>query len=211
MGADDRADRVPAVVRHGGGEGLVPPARHPGRHRDVGADDRAVRPGALVVPAGHLALAGLCTAASTSLRNHVSYAFVLSGYTVAIIGLPAVDQPLLVSSRRWRVVPRSAWGSSAPRRSVRSSGRSGSSRTSTSRPTPPGCWACRPRADRPRQRQPQGLLNALSKIVEVDAQRDHAWFEGERGRRRAGAWRCSRATCSACCAPRAAWPGNGRG
>lgn len=58
MGADDRADRVPAVVRHGGGEGLVPPARHPGRHRDVGADDRAVRPGALVVPAGHLALAG---------------------------------------------------------------------------------------------------------------------------------------------------------
>ncbi|MCR3800292.1 FUSC family protein, partial [Pseudomonas aeruginosa] len=39
---------------------------------------------------------GLCTAASTSLRNHVSYAFVLSGYTVAIIGLPAVDQPLLV-------------------------------------------------------------------------------------------------------------------
>ena len=58
MGADDRADRVPAVVRHGGGEGLVPPARHPGRHRDVGVDDRAVRPGALVVPAGHLALAG---------------------------------------------------------------------------------------------------------------------------------------------------------
>ncbi|MGC3566907.1 FUSC family protein, partial [Pseudomonas aeruginosa] len=35
-------------------------------------------------------------------------------------------------------------------------------------------------------RQPQGLLNPLSNIVEVDAQRDHAWFEGERGRRRAG-------------------------
>lgn len=39
---------------------------------------------------------GLCTAASTLLRNHVSYAFVLSGYTVAIIALPAINVPLQV-------------------------------------------------------------------------------------------------------------------
>ncbi|KYQ69933.1 hypothetical protein AXH09_30100 [Pseudomonas aeruginosa] len=91
---------------------------------------------------------GLCTAASTSLRNHVSYAFVLSGYTVAIIGLPAVDQPLLVFEQAVARCTEICLGiicASAvsailwPQRS---------SRTSTSRPTPPGCWACRPRAAR---------------------------------------------------------------
>lgn len=157
MGADDRADRVPAVVRHGGGEGLVPPARHPGRHRDVGADDRAVRPGALVVPAGHLALAGLCTRP----RPPCATTFPMPSYFPAIrwrsLACRRWTSRCWSSSRRWRVVPRSAWGRPAPRRSVRSSGRSGSSRTSTSRPTPPGCWvqAARGEIDL-RQRQPQG-------------------------------------------------------
>lgn len=38
----------------------------------------------------------LCTACSTLLRSAWAYAFVLAGYTVAIIALPAVDHPLLV-------------------------------------------------------------------------------------------------------------------
>jgi uncharacterized membrane protein YccC len=38
----------------------------------------------------------LCTAASTQLRSAWAYAFVLAGYTVAIIALPAIDHPLQV-------------------------------------------------------------------------------------------------------------------
>ncbi|MGH8466344.1 MAG: FUSC family protein, partial [Pseudomonas sp.] len=38
----------------------------------------------------------LCTACSTLLRSAWAYSFVLAGYTVAIIALPAVDHPLLV-------------------------------------------------------------------------------------------------------------------
>ena len=39
---------------------------------------------------------GLCTAASTLLRSAWAYAFVLAGYTVAIICLPIIGKPLLV-------------------------------------------------------------------------------------------------------------------
>lgn len=35
----------------------------------------------------------LCTAASTQLRSAWAYAFVLAGYTAAIIALPAIDHP----------------------------------------------------------------------------------------------------------------------
>ncbi|MCT4906144.1 FUSC family protein, partial [Pseudomonas aeruginosa] len=132
---------------------------------------------------------GLCTAASTSLRNHVSYAFVLSGYTVAIIGLPAVDQPLLVFEQAVARCTEICLGiicASAvsailwPQRVEQNLDKQAHTTWLL------GMQAARGEID-PRQRQPQGLLNALSKIVEVDAQRDHAWFEGERGRRRAGA------------------------
>ena len=36
---------------------------------------------------------GICTAGSVILRNHQSYAFVLAGYTLCIVGLPAASQP----------------------------------------------------------------------------------------------------------------------
>ena len=39
---------------------------------------------------------GLCTAASTLLRSAWAYAFVLAGYTVAIICLPVMAHPLAV-------------------------------------------------------------------------------------------------------------------
>lgn len=38
----------------------------------------------------------LCTACSTLLRSAWAYSFVLAGYTVAIIALPAINHPLLV-------------------------------------------------------------------------------------------------------------------
>jgi uncharacterized membrane protein YccC len=36
---------------------------------------------------------GFCTAGSVILRNHQSYAFVLAGYTLCIVGLPAASRP----------------------------------------------------------------------------------------------------------------------
>lgn len=134
---------------------------------------------------------GLCTAASTTLRNHVSYAFVLSGYTVAIIGLPAISHPLDVFDQ---AVARSteiclgilcASAISAilwPRRVE-------ANLDKQARAT----WLSGMQAARSEigsdTREIKGLLQALGKIVEVDVQRDHAWFEGYRGRQRSRALR----------------------
>ncbi|PJI49284.1 MAG: fusaric acid resistance protein [Pseudomonas sp.] len=134
---------------------------------------------------------GLCTAASTSLRNHVSYAFVLSGYTVAIIGLPAISHPLGVFDQ---AVARSteiclgilcASAVSAilwPRRVEANLDKQAHATWLT------GMQAARSEIDAD-ARQIKGLLQALGKIVEVDVQRDHAWFEGYRGRMRSRALR----------------------
>ncbi|MCY1393843.1 p-hydroxybenzoic acid efflux pump subunit AaeB [compost metagenome] len=134
---------------------------------------------------------GLCTAASTTLRNHVSYAFVLSGYTVAIIGLPATLQPLGVFDQAVArcteiclgilcasFVSATLW----PRRVEANLDRQ-------ARAT----WLAGMQAARSeigeQTREARSLLAALGKIVEVDVQRDHAWFEGYRGRQRARALR----------------------
>ena len=42
---------------------------------------------------------GLCTATATLLRNFRSYGAVLAGYTVALVALPAVDDPLSIFDR----------------------------------------------------------------------------------------------------------------
>ncbi|WP_374323588.1 FUSC family protein [Aquipseudomonas alcaligenes] len=130
---------------------------------------------------------GLCTAASTLLRSAWAYAFVLAGYTVAIICLPIIGKPLLVfdeavarcteiclgilcsmavSAVLWpqrveQVVvqqARAAWQGGVQAASAALQGRA---------------------AGR------QGLLETLGRIVAVDAQREHAWFEGQLGRQRA--------------------------
>jgi len=134
---------------------------------------------------------GLCTAASTTLRNHVSYAFVLSGYTVAIIGLPAISHPLDVFDQ---AVARSteiclgilcASAVSAilwPRRVEANLDKQARATWLT------GMQAARSEIEAD-AREIKGLLQALGKIVEVDVQRDHAWFEGYRGRMRSRALR----------------------
>ncbi|AGI25517.1 hypothetical protein H681_18250 [Pseudomonas sp. ATCC 13867] len=134
---------------------------------------------------------GLCTAASTTLRNHMSYAFVLSGYTVAIIGLPAISHPLGVFDQ---AVARSteiclgilcASAVSAilwPRRVEANLDKQARATWLA------GMQAARSEIDAD-AREIRGLLQALGKIVEVDVQRDHAWFEGYRGRMRSRALR----------------------
>nr|WP_288454275.1 FUSC family protein [uncultured Pseudomonas sp.] len=134
---------------------------------------------------------GLCTAASTMLRSAWSYAFVLAGYTVAIIGLPAIGKPQVIFDE---AIARSteiclgivcATLSSAllwPQRVERQLAQQARDAWQT------GLKAAR-QALTGEEEARKGLLEALSRIVAVDAQREHAWFEGERGRQRAIALR----------------------
>ncbi|MFG0629850.1 FUSC family protein [Pseudomonas sp. xss_2] len=133
----------------------------------------------------------LCTAASTQLRSAWSYAFVLAGYTVAIIALPAIDHPLQVfdqavarcteiclgivcatatSALLWPMRVEAQLGGQA--RQAWQNGMQASSAMLG------GEESAR-----------QGLLDILGRIVAIDSQREHAWFEGSSGRQRARAIR----------------------
>jgi len=133
----------------------------------------------------------LCTAASTMLRSAWAYSFVLAGYTVAIIGLPAIDQPLTVFDQAVArcteislgilcatLVSALLWPQRVERQlaqQARVAWRAGINAASL--------------ALRGEPEARQGLLEVLGRIVAVDAQREHAWFEGSRGRQRAMALR----------------------
>ena len=141
-----------------------------------------------------LALAGwmaLCTAASTLLRNHVAYGFVLAGYTVAIIGLPAIAHPLTVFDQAVArcteiclgIVVASAVSALFWPQRVEQNLAAQARRTWEQ-----GVAAARAELAEA-QDATQGLLAMLGQVVAVDAQRDHAWFEGQRGRQRARALR----------------------
>jgi uncharacterized membrane protein YccC len=132
---------------------------------------------------------GLCTASSTLLRSAWSYSFVLAGYTVAIIALPAINHPLTVFDQAVARCTEICLGiicataSSAllwPLRverqlsdQARAAWQSGINA------------ACATLAGDAQARK--GLLEILGRIVAVDAQREHAWFEGPLGRQRARA------------------------
>lgn len=134
---------------------------------------------------------GLCTAASTLLRSAWSYAFVLAGYTVAIIGLPAIALPLTVFDQ---AVARCTeislgivcatffsavlWPQRVERQLAQQARAAWSAGIQTARAALSGEAYGR-----------KGLLETLGRIVAVDAQREHAWFEGNRGRQRAVALR----------------------
>jgi uncharacterized membrane protein YccC len=131
-----------------------------------------------------------CTTGASLLRNHASYGFVLAGYTTAIIALPATAAPLgvfdeavarcqeislgilcasIASTILWprrveqvlAVQARAAWQAGIRAAASELLGND----------------------------QRKGLLEALSRLVAVDSQRDHAWFEGPKGRRRSQALR----------------------
>lgn len=132
---------------------------------------------------------GLCTASSTLLRSAWSYSFVLAGYTVAIIALPAIAHPLSIFDQAVARCTEISLGiicataSSAllwPMRverqlsaQARSAWQSG---MQAAHATLAGDALAR-----------KGLLEILGRIVAVDSQREHAWFEGPLGRQRARA------------------------
>ncbi|TBV00380.1 FUSC family protein [Phytopseudomonas dryadis] len=134
---------------------------------------------------------GLCTAASTMLRSAWSYAFVLAGYTVAIIALPILHNPLLVFEEAIArcteislgivcatLVSALLWPQRVERQLSRQARDAWQAGVKTANQALSG---------EPQPRQ--GLLEVLGRIVAVDAQREHAWFEGNRGRQRAVALR----------------------
>ncbi|MGP0174036.1 FUSC family protein [Pseudomonas sp. NCHU5208] len=134
---------------------------------------------------------GLCTAASTMLRSAWSYAFVLAGYTVAIIGLPAISHPLTVFDQAVArgteialgilcatVVSAVLWPQRVERQLAQQARSLWQAGVGAASQALAGEAMAR-----------QGLLDVLGRMVAVDAQREHAWFEGQRGRQRAAALR----------------------
>ncbi|MHC8396432.1 FUSC family protein [Pseudomonas sp. LB3P93] len=132
---------------------------------------------------------GLCTASSTLLRSAWSYSFVLAGYTVAIIALPAIAHPLTVFDQAVArcteiclgilcATAASAllWPMRVERQLADQARAAWNSGMNAARATLAGDAQAR-----------KGLLEILGRIVAVDAQREHAWFEGGLGRQRARA------------------------
>ncbi|KAB0487240.1 Uncharacterized membrane protein YccC [Pseudomonas reinekei] len=132
---------------------------------------------------------GLCTASSTLLRSAWSYSFVLAGYTVAIIALPAINHPLSVFDQAVArcteiclgIICATAssallWPMRVERQLSDQARAAWQSGMNAARATLAGDGQAR-----------KGLLEILGRIIAVDAQREHAWFEGARGRQRARA------------------------
>ncbi|MBC3421688.1 FUSC family protein [uncultured Pseudomonas sp.] len=133
----------------------------------------------------------LCTAASTQLRSAWAYAFVLAGYTAAIIALPAIDHPLQVFDQAVARCTEICLGivcataTSAliwPMRVEQQLGGQARQAWQNGMQTASAMLGGEDEAR-------QGLLDILGRIVAIDAQREHAWFEGSRGRQRARAIR----------------------
>lgn len=132
---------------------------------------------------------GLCTASSTLLRSAWSYSFVLAGYTVAIIALPAISHPLTVFDQAVArcteislgIICATAssallWPMRVERQLADQARTAWQSGLQAARATLAGDALAR-----------KGLLEILGRIVAVDSQREHAWFEGPMGRQRARA------------------------
>ena len=133
----------------------------------------------------------LCTAASTQLRSAWAYSFVLAGYTVAIIALPAISHPLQVFDQAVARCTEICLGivcataTSALLWPMRVEQQLAGQARQAWQNGLQACSAMLGGEDEARK----GLLEILGRIVAIDAQREHAWFEGSRGRLRARAIR----------------------
>lgn len=131
-----------------------------------------------------------CTAGASLLHNHASYGFVLAGYTAAIVALPASADPATVFDQAVARCSEIGLGILCaalvnvllwPRRLERQLANQGKAAWEA------GLQAA---AAELRGADERGeLLAALGRIAAVDAQRDHAWFEGALGRARSQALR----------------------
>ncbi|MBH3413932.1 FUSC family protein [Pseudomonas putida] len=133
----------------------------------------------------------LCTAASTQLRSAWAYSFVLAGYTAAIIALPAISHPLQVFDQAVARCTEICLGifcataSSALIWPMRVEQQLAGQARQAWQNGLQAASAMLGGEDEARK----GLLDSLGRIVAIDTQREHAWFEGRRGRLRAKAIR----------------------
>jgi len=133
----------------------------------------------------------LCTAASTQLRSAWAYSFVLAGYTAAIIALPAISHPLQVFDQAVARCTEICLGifcataSSALIWPMRVEQQLAGQARQAWQNGLQAASAMLGGEDEARK----GLLDSLGRIVAIDTQREHAWFEGPRGRLRAKAIR----------------------
>lgn len=133
----------------------------------------------------------LCTAASTQLRSAWAYSFVLAGYTAAIIALPAINHPLQVFDQAVARCTEICLGifcataSSALIWPMRVEQQLAGQARQAWQNGLQAASAMLGGEDEARK----GLLDSLGRIVAIDTQREHAWFEGPRGRQRAKAIR----------------------
>ena len=133
----------------------------------------------------------LCTAASTQLRSAWAYSFVLAGYTAAIIALPAISHPLQVFDQAVARCTEICLGifcataSSALIWPMRVEQQLAGQARQAWQNGLQAASAMLGGEDEARK----GLLDSLGRIVAIDTQREHAWFEGPRGRQRAKAIR----------------------
>lgn len=132
---------------------------------------------------------GLCTTCSTLLRSAWSYSFTLAGYTVAIIALPSVGQPLGIFDQAVARCTEVSLGIFCactvsallwPVRVEHHLGEQAHSLWISSLRTVQAILCGDPQ-------ERQKLLETFGWIVAVDSQREHAGFEGLRGRQRARA------------------------
>ncbi len=129
---------------------------------------------------------GLCTAISTVLRSAWAYSFVLAGYTVAIIALPSIEHPVHVFDQAVARCTEICLGivcatfASAVIWPLRVEGQLIGQAQKV--------WESGLKAARGmllgETEEQRDLLGILGSIVAVDAQREHAWFEGASGRTR---------------------------
>lgn len=126
-----------------------------------------------------------CTAGASLLQNFASYGFVLAGYTAAIIALPSTADPMSVFDQAVARCSEIGLGILCaslasillwPRRVQLQLAEQGRAAWLM------GMQAAAAELTGADERGP--LLRAIGRIVAVDAQREHAWFEGESGRRR---------------------------
>ena len=130
----------------------------------------------------------LCTAASTVIRSAWSYAFVLGGYTTAIIVLPDIYKPLSIFDYAiarcteiclgiicTSVIFAILWPSKVYQGLINEASKAWYAGLASA------CSALKG------NKINDELLDSLAKIVAVDTQREHAAFEGGDGRNRAKA------------------------
>lgn len=189
VGTYDGFCRRSTAFRNGAAKGSRSFIRYPGGNHHVGGFYEHSGSGTVLFLLSLALWLGLTTAFSTMMRSAFSYSCVLAGYTVAIIALPALSNPLGVFDQAVArcteislgimcatLVSALLWPSRVEVALTNQAREASKYGVQAAQASLVGGDTAR-----------NDLLELLSRIIAVDAQREHAWFEGHSGRQRARA------------------------